>query len=262
MGAVAIVGRGRLGVGLAKSAMGLVITGGREPSATVLRRARVWILAVPDPEVRGLAQRLAKLRAGTAGRVVLHTSASLSLDALGPLADRGAAVGVMHPLVSFAARTRPPPLAGTTFVLGGSRAAVVAGAKIARRCGARPLARPIHGPRYHALAALLANGSAALAGVVQRELEAMGLSASEARAAAGGLLGSVAANVGRLGLPEALTGPVARGDLDAVRAQRDALGASRSGQLYVALGPAIVREARAGGLSPAVARRIAALFRC
>lgn len=259
---VAIVGRGRLGSGLFRAlraaGASVVLTAGRAPVARALEGARVWVIAVPDPLVSNVAARLVPSRVGRAGAVVLHTSASLSLAALEPLRARGAAVGVLHPLVSFASARRPPSLVGTTFVLGGASPAVTAGRALARRLGARAVVRAVHGPRYHALAALLANGAAALAGTAERELVRQGLSPTEARHAVGALLGSVAENVSALGMPGALTGPIARGDSDAVRAQRAALGRSAPGELYAALAPAILAEAVRAGLRPGAARRVRA----
>jgi predicted short-subunit dehydrogenase-like oxidoreductase (DUF2520 family) len=259
---VTIVGRGRLGTGLlrALAAAGAEVraTSARAPRPAALRASRIWLLAVPDPVVATVASRLVAARHGGAGVVVLHTSASLPVSALDALSARGASVGVMHPIVSFASKARPPALAGATFVLGGSPAAVTAGRAIARRVGARAIARPIHGPRYHAALALVANGAAALAGAAERELVRAGLPSSDARRAIGALLRSVAHNVGAVGMPGALTGPIARGDAGAVRTQRAALAGTPSGALYDALAPALLAEAQRAGLRPAAVHAVRA----
>jgi predicted short-subunit dehydrogenase-like oxidoreductase (DUF2520 family) len=69
---------------------------------------------------------------------------------------------------------------------------------------------------YHAAAELVANGAAALAAGGVELLGRAGVDARTAAAMLGPLLRSVAENVERLGLPEALTGPVRRGDAAAV----------------------------------------------
>ena len=69
---------------------------------------------------------------------------------------------------------------------------------------------------YHAAAGLVANGAAALADAGARLLELAGCPARDSARVLGPLLRSVAENVERLGLPEALTGPVRRGDAETV----------------------------------------------
>ncbi|MGB5193762.1 MAG: DUF2520 domain-containing protein, partial [Polyangiales bacterium] len=79
-----------------------------------------------------------------------------------------------------------------------------------------------------------------------------------AERAIGGLLQSVGENVQRLGVPNALTGPIARGDAATVAKHRSAVRRVNLGALsaYDAVAPVIVRCARAAGLSKAKAARI------
>ncbi|NNE18331.1 MAG: DUF2520 domain-containing protein, partial [Myxococcales bacterium] len=79
-----------------------------------------------------------------------------------------------------------------------------------------------------------------------------------AERAIGGLLQSVAENVQSLGVPGALTGPIARGEAEVVANHRAALrGLSPDARsAYDALVPIIVRCARAAGLAQAKASRI------
>jgi predicted short-subunit dehydrogenase-like oxidoreductase (DUF2520 family) len=65
---------------------------------------------------------------------------------------------------------------------------------------------------YHAACALTANGGAAIAAAACRLLVQAGLPAGDAAGIVGPLLRSVGENVSRLGMPEALSGPVRRGD--------------------------------------------------
>jgi len=89
-------------------------------------------------------------------------------------------------------------------------------------------------------------------------LERLGFDKRAAEQAIGGLLRSVGENVQKLGVPDALTGPIARGEAATVakhraalrRVKRDALSA------YDALVPIIVKCARAAGLSRASASKI------
>ncbi|MFO0683087.1 MAG: DUF2520 domain-containing protein [Sandaracinus sp.] len=251
---VLIVGRGRLGSSLARAlhrrGAHVASWAGRGRWPRVAPPIDVVLVAVADPHVPAIAARLAPLLA--ARTPVLHASGALSIDALAALAPRP--LGVLHPLVSFASR-RAPRLEGTTVVIDGAPAAVRAARRVARLLAMRALVRPLHGPRYHAAAALVANGAAALAHEAVRVLDTLGLPQRDAQRAIGALLGTVADNVARIGVPAALTGPVVRGDAGAVARHRAALD-PRARRAYDAVLPVIVEVAREAGLAPAQARAI------
>jgi predicted short-subunit dehydrogenase-like oxidoreductase (DUF2520 family) len=105
---------------------------------------------------------------------------------------------------------------------------------------------------YHAAAGLVANGAAALAAVGAELLSVAGVPASKAPALLGPLLRSVAENVAALGFPQALTGPVRRGDASAVEKHVATLAAKLPGAvpLYLAAVAAQLPLARAMGEGP------------
>lgn len=168
----------------------------------------------------------------------------------------------MHPLASFADPAHPPPLAGVTFAIAGDAYAATAAEALASAVGAIPLLASVHGPAYHALAALVANGAVGLVHASVPVLEDLGLTRSQAERAAGALLGTVAENVRTLGVPRALTGPVMRGDARTVAAHRQALRASPPGaaEAYDAILPVVLECARAAGLAREQAGAIAAVL--
>jgi predicted short-subunit dehydrogenase-like oxidoreductase (DUF2520 family) len=164
----------------------------------------------------------------------------------------------MHPLVSFPSKRQSPSLRGTTFTVNGCRRAMTASRRIAKACGARVVVAQTGGAGYHAAAALVANGAAALAYVSVGLLERLGFERRAAERAIGGLLQSVGENVQGLGVPGALTGPIARGEAQSVAHHRAALRSMNLDALstYDALVPVIVRCARAAGLEKAAASKI------
>jgi len=254
---IAIIGRGRVGRGLARALRRAghkprLLDSRRTPRA---REAEVIIVAVSDDAIDEVAEKLApSLRPGA---VVVHCAGSLGPQVLAPCAEAGASVGVMHPLVSFPTADAVPNLEGTTFVIDGHRRAITAAKKVAGAVGAHTLTAGIHGPAYHAAAALLANGSAALAAVSVDLLERLGVDVDDAEIAVAALLRSVADNVETIGVPEALTGPVARGDAATVRGHRAALRRfPRALATYEAIGPMILRVAREAGLTSARATAV------
>lgn len=257
---ILLIGRGRVGKALRRaleaSGQHSVVAVGRRWKRPSVQRAEAVVLAVPDDAIELVAERLAPdLRPGA---TVLHCAGARGVDELGACESRGAAVGIMHPLVSFPSARSGPSLRGTTFTLSGSRRAIATGRRIARACGARVVVAQTGDARYHAAAALAANGAAALAFVSVGVLEGLGFDKRAAERAIGALLQSVGKNVESLGVPGALTGPIARGETEAVvhhrkalrRVSRDALSA------YDAVVPIIVKCAQASGLSRAQASKI------
>ena len=229
----------------------------RSRAALASTRA-VWI-TVPDPHVPVVEARLAAWLAALAPKplpVVVHAAGSLRPEVLGRCRALGAPVATAHPIVSFG--TTETDLVGATFLLAGDARATRVLSSIVRTLGARPLVRALPGPRYHAALALLANGAAALADRATSILVSgdPGLSPLEARRALGRLLRSVADNVERVGAAGALTGPIARGDVQAVERHLAALDHEEQAD-YVAASRLILRAASSAGLEPRAARAIA-----
>lgn len=270
LGKVAIIGRGKVGRALAaqlKPKLGrdvsLVRGRGRAPL-----RADTVLLAVPDGSLAHVALTLAEPKVLARGKlrrapVVLHLSGLRDAAVLAPLERSGVSIGAMHPLVSFADRKHPPKLDGATLVISGKRPARLAAARLAALLSMRVIARPtqaLQGPRYHAAAALLANGAVALAVESSRVLEGLGVPRRARERALARLLRSVADNVEQVGLPQALTGPVVRGDASAVALHLSALE-PRERVAYADVTERILAVAIESGLSAAPAEAIAKLLR-
>jgi len=257
---VVFVGRGRVGRGLHKLTRKAFphwrLTSGHNPSRRVIAAADVVVLAVPDPVIAETAARLTPWISKRAR--LLHCAGSRTADELNVCRIVGARVGAMHPLASFADPKRPPNLHGTTFVISGDAPAVTAAKRIARAVGARPLALPIHGPQYHALAAMVAGGTVGFVHTTIPVLQRMGFSRRDAERAAASLVRTVADNIATIGLPTALTGPVIRGDAGTVVAHRKALRALSPGvaAAYDAVAPLVLACAVSAGLSRKDAARI------
>ncbi len=249
---VAIIGRGKVGRAFSRALASYTpLAVGRKLPARL--DVELVLLAVPDGQIARVAEHL------DFSGCVLHTAGSRGTEELASLRARGASVGVLHPMISFASVRHPPSLHGATFTLYGDRRATQAGRKLARVLGARALVLPsAPGPSYHAAAALLANGAAALAAHASAMLASF--PRRERERALAGLLASVATNIDKVGLPEALTGPVVRGDVEAVRRHLNALPRDQA-RAYAAVLPLIVDTAREAGLEARTARALLRLAR-
>ena len=212
--------------------------------------ANVVVLAVRDGELAPLAERMARVRLVPPRAVVVHVAGAWGAGPLAALRGICAGVAQMHPLLSFASTRFTPWLARGTVHVQGDPVAVARARRLARLLGMR--ARTIPGldtVLYHAAAGLVANGGAALAAVGAKLLERAGVDKKVAPKMLGPLLRSVAENVEALGLPEALTGPVRRGDVGAVEKHLATLRAKapEAVGLYRVLVEAQVPMARAIG---------------
>lgn len=175
------------------------------------------LLAVKDHAIGAVARTLVAGGEVPRGSVLLHASGALPPEEV--LADVRAAVrgvGLCHPLVSLADGD-PARLVGATFAVVGDAAGEAVARTLALAAGGKPVILRADGlGRYHAAAALAANHTLALLAAAVELLAGEGVPRREAEAALGNLLASAAHNVVRLGLPQALTGPIARGEVAVV----------------------------------------------
>ncbi|HEV3233340.1 MAG TPA: DUF2520 domain-containing protein [Candidatus Dormibacteraeota bacterium] len=189
--------------------------------ATVLRRADVTLVAVPDGRIAKVATELAANVPYGRGRVVAHLAGSLGPEALAPLAARGYTTAALHPLQVMSGWRIPP---GTRFAVEAAEEAHPVLRRLINDLGGEELALP-SGSRaaYHAAAVITANLGMTLLAEAVDLMERAGLDREEALQGLAGLSrGGLEASLDR-GLPAALTGPVTRGDVDTVRVHLDLL---------------------------------------
>ena len=251
-----VFGAGKVGSALARALRAAGV-------ATTLRAARkklpktldadVVILAVRDGDVSLLAEQMRDARVVPRRAVVVHVAGALDAEALAPLRGSCAGVAQMHPMISFASRRFAPRLTRGNVHVQGDAPAVARAARVARLLGMTPRTIPnLDTIAYHAAAGLVANGAAALAAVGAELLALAGVSPSVAPKMLGPLLRSVADNVEALGFPDALTGPVRRGDAGGVEKHLSTLDAKLPDAvpLYLAAARAQLPLARAIGDAP------------
>lgn len=199
--------------------------------------AGLTVIAVPDGAVRSVAATLAASGAALAGRGLVHTAAMLSSDALAAARLSGVSTGVLHPLQALAGAQSAELLQGSYFRLEGTgRLRAQLDALVAALGGHVIDVPPEARVAYHAAAVLAGNAPLALLARAQAVLESAGVHAADAHAALAALLHGAATNAMRAGAREALTGPVARGDVSAIAAHLKALAADTAAHdLYAAL---------------------------
>lgn len=233
------------------------------------KKASIVLLTVPDREIQKLCERIARAGGFRRGTLVLHTSGFFSSRILAAAKRRGAHVGSMHPLQSFAdAQTAAKLLPGSFWGWEGSAGGQGKILRLIRALEGTPLEiTPSSKALYHAAAVLVSNYTASLfdAGTKLFERSRSGRRRDGLceKALLPLLLGTVT-NLSRVGLPKALTGPIARGDVAVVAGHKRAMrrGARSFLPLYLLLGRRTIPIALAKGkLRPAEARKLRRVLR-
>jgi len=211
--------------------------------ADVALDADLVIVAVPDAGLDAVAAGLAASPALGAGALVIHLAGARGLDVFAPLlATRpDVRVGALHPLQTFPnAELGAERLAGSWCAVAGDPAVT----DLAVALGCSPFVVPDHRRAlYHAAACVASNHVAALLAQVER----LAADAGIPMAAFVPLVRATVDNVDAIGAPAALTGPVARSDVDTVARHLDALPVAEA-ELYRAVARAAAQMA---GSAPA-----------
>lgn len=236
----AIVGCGRVGTAFAKylRASGYPIAGvacRTRPSAQLLADlvgtervsttpwditpgAEVVFITTPDDKIEPVCQLIAEKNGFAQRAVVLHSSGALPSTILSAAKSCGAAIGSLHPLQSFASKTFDKnPFPGIITDIEGDPAAVDVARAIASDLETHSLLIKTEAKTlFHASAVVASNYLVAVLDLAFAFISEAGVSRKEAWDVLQPLVKGTIANVGKVGIPEALTGPIARGDVETV----------------------------------------------
>jgi len=179
------------------------------------------MIAAPDDQIRSCSLRLQEQGLVKSSTIVFHCSGALTAGELG--LARGAAS--VHPLRSFA---DPLDVAqhfvATICTLEGDAYATEHLTLALQKIGAEVVAINQEGKTlYHAAAVFASNYLVTLMDASLRTFEAAGISPEMALRMAKPLAQESFNNIFRLGSQQALTGPVARGDVETIKRHQNAL---------------------------------------
>ncbi len=245
---IAIIGAGRVGTALgvlaggsgyrvvavadAKADAAEICAKAIGPSARVRSAAQaagagqIVLLTVNDDAIEGLCNELAGANAFGEGAVVAHCSGVLDSGVLAS-ARRccRCAVGSMHPLQTFpSAEAAVAKLPAAMFFCEGDERAVAALRRLVEAVGGTFVQiDAAHKALYHAAATMACNDLAALLDAAATLCEDAGIGRDTSLPAMEPLVRATVDNVFAAGPAEALTGPIARGDVETVRRHLAAL---------------------------------------
>lgn len=203
----------------------------------------IYLLTMTDSAIIDTAESYALALPLRSGDLVLHWSGALSSESLGPYRERGADIGSIHPVKSFS----DPVAAAETF--SGTWCGVEGEDlkrlhEVVRAIGGIPFDIPTeHKLLYHAAAVFSCNYVVALFDIGVQCLMRIGIEREIAQKILLPLLKGTYENLTRARPEDALTGPIARGDLQLVERQHAHVSSHSEelGELYRILGEATAR---------------------
>jgi predicted short-subunit dehydrogenase-like oxidoreductase (DUF2520 family) len=231
----------------------------RAIAQSAVDRADLLFVTTPDDVIEPFACSLEWWR----GQAVVHCSGALDRGVLFSAAEVGASTGTFHPLQSITEASTPETLRGIAIAIEANGLMRDRLADIASSLEAQPMILPPGSKaRYHAGATMASNYLVTLASCAAELLESTGLSRDEALEALLPLMRGTLENLTTLGLPAALTGPIARGDARTIASHELALKEfPEIAEIYQSLGRQTVALARERGqLQPEQLRRLSLLF--
>ncbi len=187
----------------------------------VVDTAELVFITTPDDAIATVASQLQ----WHAGQSVVHCSGADSADILQPAKKLGASVGVFHPLQTFAsAKQAIDNIPGSTFALEAEpplldtlkdMATALDGHWIELEASDKVI--------YHAAAVIACNYIVTLVKLATDLWQTFSIPPRQATQSLLPLLRGTINNIDTIGIPQCLTGPIARGDTGTIKKHLDAL---------------------------------------
>jgi predicted short-subunit dehydrogenase-like oxidoreductase (DUF2520 family) len=217
--------------------------------ADVCQDADLLLLTVPDDLISEVAAGLVETGAITAGQLVLHTSGRFGTAVLDCVLTVQALPIAIHPVMTFTGTSVDVQrLQGTPFGVTALEPLLPIAQALVVDIGGEPfIVAEADRPRYHAALAWSSNFLATIVNQGSELISDLGI--ADANRFIAPLLGATLDNALRYG-DSALTGPIARGDVDTVQAHREVFTAHSTSmeRAYMAMARLTAERAIAAGL--------------
>lgn len=197
---------------------------GKTPNE-VSHSADILFITTSDSSIKGVVEEIAGEEGFRQGQVVVHMSGALSSEVLEEARHLGAITLSVHPLQSFAnSEIAMQNLPGSVFSIEGDAEGYQVGRQIVETLGGEFFfidrkAKPL----YHASACVVSNYLVTVVDFGIRLMEAVGIPRESALRALLPLVEGTVKNIAGIGVPAALTGPIARGDISTVARHLESL---------------------------------------
>lgn len=192
-----------------------------EDNSDVLKSADIVLLAVQDRTIKDIVHELYKMSERLEDKVIAHTCGSIPSHILKPLDEKGAMLGVFHPLQTF------PDIESAIEVIPETYFFIEAEGKgadilkyIAESIGkSSVMIKPEHMVLYHLSAVFVCNLLCALLYTGENIMNKIGIDLNPFFP----IIRATLKNIEEKGPLFSLTGPIVRGDIDTILAHLDAL---------------------------------------
>lgn len=214
-------------------------------------------LSVPDAEIVNIATKIAPIVKNE--QVIAHLSGAIPSSVINFL---NAETMSIHPLKSF---TNPEvaadTISGTLFAVEGNKKALAKVEKIVKAIGGKFIViKTEDKPLYHIAAVLVSNYPVTLFHIAKLIFTSIGFSKDNSTKALLNLLAGTMKNIETVGTPNALTGPIERGDISTIQIHLEAIEDPFLLSIYKTVGSATLNVAEEKGLDKKKVNEIKELF--
>ncbi|MCW9706405.1 Rossmann-like and DUF2520 domain-containing protein [Fodinibius salsisoli] len=179
--------------------------------------ASLVFITVSDSAIPEVTRHLVQLDDDLSGMTVIHCSGNEPADILHPLRDRGAHIASMHPLQTFTSASGPTDFEDIYFSLHGDSNVFPMLQRIAQQLGAHTMeVTSQQKADLHAAAVFASNYLITLLQAATETASTAGLSEQNVKEALLPLVQTTLKNAKGQALPEALSGPIKRGDVKTI----------------------------------------------
>ena len=184
----------------------------------VLKESDMILITVPDSQIKTVWENIKKCGCDLTGKIICHTSGSVSSGIFDGARDTGAYAFSVHPLQAISDKTNSVSLLkGAVFTIEGSKEKIQFVSSFIKKFGNTvSVIDEKDKTLYHAAAVFVSNLPAALCDMGEKMLIRCGFERENARKALAPLIEGAAKNIAEKGAVNALTGPVERGDCETV----------------------------------------------
>lgn len=230
------------------------------------KHAEIVLITVTDSAIESVCYDIARKNAFNRNSIVAHCSGVLSSDILSAARDSCQCfVASMHPLQTFpTVDCAVNRLKGTYCFCEGDKEGLPVIERLAKRIGLMPISICSSSKvLYHAAAVFASNYLVALMDAAMKIAHLAKIENSVAWMAFEPLVVSTITNVAEMGLPQALSGPIARGDIETITAHLNKLELidSSLASIYRTMGCHTVDIAlRKGAITQDKAKEIRSVF--
>ncbi|WP_342451577.1 DUF2520 domain-containing protein [Acetomicrobium sp.] len=188
-------------------------------------KSDVLFITTSDDAIASVATDLARQKAIRPGQIMVHMSGAHTSSLLSPCAEVGAVILSLHPIQSFASIDQAIALIpGSYFSIEGDEGGYDFAQEIVNKLkGKHFILKSNSKVLYHAAASIASNYLVGLLSVTQELLDTAGVPNDVGLQAFLPLIEGTLENVRKLGITDALTGPISRGDISTVSKHMEAM---------------------------------------